>query len=250
MGQNRAFVYGDLLFETIRILDGKPLHAALHAARIAKGASVLGMVLPTNWNETYFEELVKSHVPSGNRRGRLVVSRLSTGFYYPTSNEVAFSFESWELPEPKKSITTLDVYYDQFKACNTLSNLKSGNALIYVLAAKHAYAIGVSDVLILNQHERIAEATSSNVFYIKGNTLHTPALTEGPVEGVMRQVVLEKAGKLGLTVSEDRVEIKDLFEADECFLTNTLNGIIRVEQFRNKKYTGTVTAILQKALQK
>lgn len=250
MAQNRAFVYGDLFFETIKIKDGLPLYAAYHTERIAQSAKVLGMKLPDNWDMHFFTSLVKANVTEGDKRGRLVISRLATGFYYPTGNDVAFAFDTWELPEPKTKIATLDIYYEQFKACNTLSNLKTGNALVYILAAKFAHDKHIDDVLILNQYERIAEATSSNVFYFKGNTLFTPALTEAPVAGVMRKVVIEKAKKLGFEVQETKVEIKDLFEADECFLTNTIQGVVWVETFRNKKFANTLTSILQKAIQK
>jgi branched-chain amino acid aminotransferase len=160
---------------------------------------------------------------------------------------VAFSFESWPLPEPRIGIDKLDVYYENYKACTSLSNIKSGNALIYVMAAKFAADNNLNDVLILNEHGRIAEATSSNLFIIKKDTAYTPPLNEGPVAGVMRALLLAKATKLGIKVKEMPLEIKDLFEADECFLTNVIGGITSVHKFRNKVFKTTVTAILQKA---
>lgn len=66
--------------------------------------------------------------------------------------------------EPKSDLTKVGVYQLQYKSCCSLSNLKSGNALIYVMAAPYAKENGFEDVLILNQHQRIAEANSSNVF--------------------------------------------------------------------------------------
>ena len=250
MAQNRAYVYGDLLFETLKIVDGRPLHAAYHANRVAQSAQILGFNLPDAWGEEYFSDLVFAHAASGNKRGRLVISRLSTGFYLPSSNDVSFSFESWAMPEHRLSIDKLDVYYENYKACTSLSNIKSGNALIYVLASKFAATNNLNDVLLLNEHGRIAEATSSNIFIIKKDTAYTPPLSEGPVNGVMRKVLLDKATKLGIKMQETPLEIKDLFEADECFLTTGIGGITSVKKFRNKAFKTTVTAILQKAYNK
>jgi branched-chain amino acid aminotransferase len=247
MAQNRAYVYGDLLFETLKIVDGRPLHAAYHADRVAQSSQMLGFNLPDAWCEDYFSDLVFAHAAPGNTRGRLVISRLSEGYYLPSSNEVAFSFESWPLPEPKLSIDKIDVYDEQYKACTSLSNIKSGNALIYVLASKFAATNNLNDVLLLNEHGRIAEATSSNLFIIKKDNAYTPPLSEGPVNGVMRKVLLDNATKLGINMQETPLEIKDLFEADECFLTNVIGGITSVHHFRNKVFKTTVTAILQKA---
>lgn len=228
-------------------MDGRPLYAAYHANRVAQSAQILGFTLPVDWGEDYLSDLIFAKAVSGNKRGRLVISRLSTGFYLPSSNEVSFSFEEWPLPLPRLIIDKLDVYDEQYKACTSLSNIKSGNALIYVLASKFAANHSLNDVLILNEHGRIAEATSSNLFIVKDKTVFTPPLTEGPVNGVMRNVILDKSIKLGIQIQEKPIGIKDLLEADECFLTNVIGGITAVKNFRNKVFKTTVTTILQKA---
>lgn len=250
MTMSRAWVYGDLLFETIKVINGKAVYALYHYNRITFSADIVGFKLPANWSLTYFEELIAAHAQTGNKRGRLVISRLATGFYLPNSDEVSFSFEAWELPKPKLFIKTLDVYYQQFKACNTLSNTKSGNALIYVLAAKFAKEKEFDDVLILNQYDRIAEATSSNVFIVKNGVVKTPPLTEGPVAGVMRAQVLDLLSQLEIQCVESPLTLTDLFEAEECFLSNVLHGVVFVERFRTKNYKNTLTKVIQKALQK
>ena len=235
MGINRAFVYGDLLFETIRMQDGKLQNIVLHTKRIEFGAKVLGFDLPSNWGESYLHDLVFAVVKGKDARIRLVVSRQGNGFYLPNNNDVRFYVEYWTLMPPKARIEKIDLFEEQYKSCSSLSNLKSGNALIYVLASQYAAANSLDDVLIMNQHGRIAEATSSNVFWIKNGIIFTPPLTEGPVAGIMREVVIKK-----------ELTIENLFHSDECFLTNGLNGITLVNQFRDKKFEHELGSILQR----
>lgn len=246
MGINRAFVYGDLLFETIRMQDGVLQNVALHTKRLELGAKVLGFDLPSNWDENYLHELVFAAVKGKDARIRLVVSRQGNGFYLPNNNDVRFYVEYWTLMPPRIIIDRIDVFEEQHKACSSLSNLKSGNALIYVLASQYAAHNNLDDVLILNQHGRIAEATSSNVFWIKNGIIYTPPLTEGPVAGIMREVVIKQATEQGLMVQEKELTIEELLLTDECFLTNALNGITLVNQFRNKKFEHELGSVLQR----
>lgn len=246
MGINRAFVYGDLLFETIRMQDGVLQNVALHTKRLEFGAKVLGFDLPSNWDDNYLHELVFAAVKGKDARIRLVVSRQGNGFYLPNNNDVRFYVEYWTLMPPRIIIDRIDVFEEQYKSCSSLSNLKSGNALVYVLASQYAAANSLDDVLILNQHGRIAEATSSNVFWIKNGIIYTPPLTEGPVAGIMREVVIKQATEQGLMVREMELTIEELLLADECFLTNALNGITLVNQFRDKKFEHELGSILQR----
>ncbi len=246
MGINRAFVYGDLLFETIRMQDGKLQNIALHTRRLEFGAKVLGFDLPGNWDENYLHDLIFAVVKGKDVRIRLVVSRQGNGFYLPNNNDVRFYVEYWTLMPPKIRIDKIDVFGEQYKSCSGLSNLKSGNALIYVLASQYADANHLDDVFIINQYGRIAEATSSNVFWIKNGIIYTPPLTEGPVAGIMREVVIKKTTEQGLMVQEKELTIEELLLADECFLTNALNGITLVNQFKDKKFEHDLGSVLQR----
>lgn len=246
MGINRAFVYGDLLFETIRLSGGELVNIDLHAKRLEQGAKLLGFDLPSTWDVHYLTDLVLSSVKGDDARIRLVVSRQGNGFYLPNNNDVRFYVEHWALMPKKALIHNIDVFEAQYKACSTLSNLKSGNALIYVLASQYAAENNLDDALILNQHGRIAEATSSNLFWIKNGIISTPPLAEGPVTGIMREVVIKLAQKQGLLVQEKELTIDELLIADECFLTNALNGITIVNTFRGKQMEHEITSLLQR----
>lgn len=245
MGINRAFVYGDLLFETIRFSGGELVNIDFHTKRIEQGAKLLGFELPSTWSVNYLSDLILPQINPHNSRIRLVMSRQGEGFYLPNNNAVSFFVEHWPLLPKKVFVDDIDVFEGQYKACNSLSNLKSGNALIYVLASQYAAANHLDDALIMNQYGRLAETTSSNVFWIKDGIISTPPLTEGPVAGIMREVVMGLAIKKGLLLQEKELTIDELLVADECFLTNALNGITMVNKFRGKQMENKITSILQ-----
>jgi branched-chain amino acid aminotransferase len=120
--------------------------------------------------------------------------------------------------------------------------------LIYVLASKYAAANHLDDALIMNQFGRLAETTSSNVFWIKNGVISTPPLTEGPVAGIMREVVMELVSKKALLLQERELTIDELMVADECFLTNALNGITSVSKFRGREFQQEITSLLQREI--
>src|SRR5207249_2147893 len=95
--------------------------------------------------------------------------------------------------------------------------------------------------LLLNVHDRICDATIANVFWIKNGTIYTPPLSEGCVAGVTRRYILEKIQSARHKIQEKVCEIIDLENADEIFLTNAIQGIRWVKQFRDKTYSNIQT---------
>lgn len=246
MGISRAFIYGDLLIETVAIIDGKIRFAPLHFKRLTRSAEVLNFQMPDNWSLGYFIQLLATQCPGTNMRARLITSRSGNGFYVSNTNEVSFHVDYWTLPKPKTVVNEAGIFTSQFKACTSLSNLKSGNALMHVLASQHAAAMGWDDALILNTNERIAEATSSNVFWVKSGVIYTTPLSEAPVAGVMREALIAHLQKHGLSVTECVLDTATLLDADECFLTNSLHPIVSVKRVQAKTYTTELTDVLRK----
>jgi Branched-chain amino acid aminotransferase/4-amino-4-deoxychorismate lyase len=117
-----------------------------------------------------------------------------------------------------------------------LSNLKTCNALPYVLAARFRKKQSYDEVLLLNQYGRIAEATAWNVFCRKANQLYTPPLSEGPLDGVMRRVMMELAPRLNWEVIEQPLSPDFLAEAESIYLTNSVKGVHWVKKFGNRTY--------------
>lgn len=105
------------------------------------------------------------------------------------------------------------------------------------MAAVYAKENKLNDCLVLNANGKIADSTIANLFLVKGDTIFTPALSEGCVNGVMRKYLLESLAASNYQVEETIVSAEDLLAADEVFLSNAINGIRWVQRFRNKIYS-------------
>ena len=241
----RAFVYGDLLFETIKVKNGEICFADKHFNRLTQGTKLLHLDTASLNYAVFKQQIIKKLEGKKNARIRFVLYRDSDGFYTPISNDIKWDIELFELPEENKICERLGIFTDYKKTCNKISNIKSGNALIYVLAGLYAKQNQLDDCLILNEYGRIAEAISSNIFIVKGGTLYTPILLEGCVEGVMKQVIIEKAKLHGISVEEIALTQNQILDADEVFLTNAINGIVPVHNFQSKTFATTFISKLK-----
>jgi branched-subunit amino acid aminotransferase/4-amino-4-deoxychorismate lyase len=198
---NRGFRYGDGLFESMRYMKGKLKFPEMHIDRIQKGMKLLRFdncsLIDTWFLREKVEELVRRNRAGADARVRLTVFRDSQGLYSPVSNKFGYVLEIQKLDESQyvlnKKGLIIDVYDEIPKPVNALSNLKTCNAMIYVLAGIYKNQNALDEVLILNHHGFLCESMSSNVFVVYDRKLYTPALNEGCIAGVMRQVVMRLA---------------------------------------------------------
>jgi branched-chain amino acid aminotransferase len=144
----------------------------------------------------------------------------------------------------------MDVFTELPKPSNYLSNIKTCNSLIYVMAGIYKIQNKLDDVFLLNQSGFLCEASSSNIFIHYQNHLYTPALSEGCVEGVMRQVVIKLAQDNNIDITEAQINPDILYEADEVFLTNATRGIQTVMGFGVRRYFNRVSKALMDELNK
>ena len=120
----------------------------------------------------------------------------------------------------KQSSMIVDIFPNQIKCAGELSPFKTGNALLYVMAARYAKLNRLHDSIIINQHGRFVELSSSNIFGIKENALITPPLQEGCVAGVMRNFIIHQlAPKTGYNVELKPITQKDFVDFEETFAT-------------------------------
>ncbi len=242
---NRAFRYGDGVFETIRVSSGCVLWAEHHFARLSHASDILQFIPDQKWSQ----QLLTDHVlqlckanrhSDGDARVRLSMYRNEGGYYTPLTNKASVLIESEALDQTHFSLNTKGISVDIFseipKAYNTLSALKSTNAQIYVLAGIHKRNKGIGDAILLNQEGRIAEATASNLFVVQNDKLITPSLSEACVDGVMRKIIIQLARENGFAVKETSVTTDRLLLADELLLTNAIQGIRWVRSFREKRF--------------
>jgi branched-subunit amino acid aminotransferase/4-amino-4-deoxychorismate lyase len=253
---NRGFRYGDGLFESMRYMKGKLKFPEMHIDRVQKGMKLLRFdncsLIDTWFLREKVEELVRRNRAGADARIRLTVFRDSDGLYSPVSNKYGYVLEIQKLDESQyvlnKKGLIIDVYDEIPKPVNALSNLKTCNAMIYVLAGIYKNQNALDEVLLLNHHGFLCESISSNVFVVYDRKLYTPALNEGCIAGVMRQVVMRLAKENDIELVEAQINPDILNEADEVFLTNAARGIQWVMGYNNKRYFNEVSRFLSEKL--
>ncbi|MFZ4861207.1 aminotransferase class IV [Sphingobacterium sp. Mn56C] len=255
---NRAFRYGDGVFETMLFKDGEIRFLDLHIARLQKGMQMLQLDGAVKFDSFFIkkaaEELIRKNNMIGQKvRVRLIVYRDGDGLYTPETNASGFIFQVSRVTDPvrdKKMGLIVGLYTAHKKAYTELSCLKSNNALVYVLAGLHKKKFDYDEVLILNQEGNLCEALTSNIFVYYDKVLYTPALSEGCVEGVMRKVVMELAEEEGIPLVEAQISPEILKVADEIFVTNAVQGIQWVMGYKQKRYFNRISRVLQEKLVK
>lgn len=245
---NRAFRYGDALFESIRLCNNKVMFLRDHITRLKLGMTVLRMNLPAEFNtENIYElilELLKQNNQSSNARIRLTVFRNEGGYYSPETNDISFLIETEEISDAyllNQKGLWIDIYSEIKKPINKLSGLKTANALIYVMAGLAKQSMKLDECFLINEKGTICESISSNIFVVKNGTICTPPLSDGCLEGVMRKQIIEIAAQHKILTFENTVTVNTLMNGDEIFLTNSINGVQWVGQFKQKFYTNKLS---------
>lgn len=255
--QNRAFLFGDAVFETVKIVNAKILFLEDHYFRLMSSMRVVRMEIPMNFTMEYFEEqilalaTVKDSTLSA--RARITVYRNDGGYYLPQNNTVSFLINVESIDNTLYSINqgeyVVDLYTDFYVAKQLLSSIKTTNKIINVTASIFANENGLDNCLLLNDSKNVIEALQGNIFMLKGNTLITPPVSEGCLNGVMRRQVLALARKIeNLEVVEEVISPFDLQKSDELFITNVIKGIQPITKYRKKKFTTNLSTILVQKL--
>ncbi|MCT4561052.1 MAG: aminotransferase class IV [Crocinitomicaceae bacterium] len=241
---NRAYLYGDGVFETIRVFNGQVINLSNHIARLVEGASRLKMRIPAFYTVEFFqrqiEELVQKCEITKGARVRLSVDRMSGGTYIPDQNEPTFFIEVYPINESDFELNSkgleVDVFMDMKKPKGKLANYKTKNGLLYVMAGISAREKGIDEYLIMNESNGIIESSNSNLFVVSNGVLYTPGLDEGCLAGTMRMQIINLALQNGFKVYECTILPQNLLSADEVFLTNAIRGVVWVVGYRTKRF--------------
>jgi branched-chain amino acid aminotransferase len=215
-----------------------------HISRLKLGMTVLRMNLPAELNtENVYEfiiQLLKHNESTPNARIRFTVFRSGGGYYSPETNDISFLIETEELEhgyQLNQKGYWIDIFADIKKQTNKLSNLKTGNGLLNVMAGLAKQSMKLDDCLLVNENGSICESISSNVFVVKNGTIYTAPLSDGCVAGIMRKQIISIAGENRILTFENPITSYTLMNADEIFLTNSIKGVQWVGQFKDKFYT-------------
>ena len=227
---DRGFLYGDGVFETIRIYQGHPFLLERHLGRLAHGLSGLHIEDPFSfdeWTDHCRELIARNKVSDGILR--LYITR-GTGKRGYSPMGCSSPTERISLPDvppvadPKTRvdiITAAGILSDH----DPLSTFKTANKLVNIIAMREAERAEVHDALLLNRNGHATETAASNIFAVAENVLRTPPLASGCLGGITRGFVLELAADLGIRTAQCDLPHEELRLADGLFLTNSVREI-------------------------
>ena len=231
---DRGFLYGDGLFETMRVFRGKPFRWQQHWERLQRGADFLKIKLPFTPEALrgFVDELIaKNDMPDALLR--VTLSRgVGVRGYSPKGAESPTLVMSLH-PAPSHEVNSLPRWKlitssHRLPANEPLAQFKTCNKLAQILARAEADAAGADEALLLNTDGFVVEGASSNLFWIERGAVCTPPLASGILPGVTRGVVFEICEKLGLKMHEANITAEKLKEADGIFVSLSSFGIVEV----------------------
>lgn len=255
--QNRAFLYGDGVFETVKIVNNKILFLEDHYFRLMASMRVVRMEIPMNFTMEYLEEqilkVVQENGFSASARARITVFRNNGGLYLPQTNEVSFLIYTTPLEKASYALNTshyeVDLYKDFYVSRQLLSSIKTTNKMINITGSIFANENGFENCILLNDTKNVVEVLQGNLFMVVGKKLITPPISEGCLNGVMRKQILALAKKIqDIEVAEEIISPFDLQKADELFLTNVITGIQPITKYRKKEFTNNLAHLLVQKL--
>jgi branched-chain amino acid aminotransferase len=231
---DRGFLYGDGLFEGIRIFNGRPFRWKQHMERFQRGANFLRIAAP--FSAEAMEESAKRLILENEAPNSLLRLTLSRGIgargYSPkNADRPTFVMATYPMAAVEPSNPPAwRVFISSFRlpAGEPLARFKNLNKLPQVLARAEADAEGADEALLLNSDGHVVEGSTSNLFWVRNGTVCTPPLPSGILPGVTRAVVVELCGRHGINVREENIAAGELHKMDGVFLSLSSSGIAEV----------------------
>ena len=237
---DRGFLLGDGLFETLLAIDGELQALAAHLDRLDRGCAVLGLPAPDRAKAVELMRQALVEQGPGRAAVRLTLSAGSggRGLDRPASvtpRLVAGAAASARPVGPARLVTSSV----RRNAESPASRLKTLAYLDNVLARREALGGGADEALMLNTRGEVACGAAANIFWLREGRLFTPALTCGVLDGIVRAAVIEAAARIGVEVLEVAAGPGELAGAEAVFLTNSLMGVRAVEDLDGEAYTAS-----------
>ena len=242
---NRAFLYGDAVFESLKIVNNKILFFEDHYFRLMSSMRIIRMEIPMNFTLEYLQEqiltLAKINNCENSARVRFTVYRNSGGYYLPETNDISYLITVKPLDNTlynfDNSRYEVDLFKDFYVTKQLLSSIKSTNKLVNITGSIFAKENGLDNCLLMNDSKNVIESLNGNIFMLIDNKLITPPISEGCLNGIMRKQILETAEKINtIAVVEAIISPFDLQKADELFITNIIKGIQPITNYRKKTF--------------
>ena len=238
---NRAFRYGDGVYDICKYSYQKLIFWEEHYLRLMAGMRILRMNIPMSFAMEFLEEEIKANgIETKPAKVRLSIFRKEG-----TSNEIDYLIETKVIENPfyvlNEEPYEVELFKDFFVQPDLLANVNHLNRNANVLGRIFADENDYHNCILLNSNKSIAGMLDGNLFVVNGNTLKTPALTDGALNGIIRKMLIKTLGKTkDYEVVETSISPFELQKADELFITNTLVGIQPITQYRKKTYSTEV----------
>lgn len=242
---NRGFLFGDAIFETLKVVGNKVLFSEDHYFRLMASMRICRMEIPMNFTLEYFEEQILSLTNTmgfnHSVRVRMTIFRDSDGLYAPVSNDVAFLIEAKELFSKEYIVSNnfyeVELYKDFYVSKHLLSTLKTNNKMINITGSIFAKENDYHNCILLNDDKNVVEALNGNIFMKMGNLIITPPTSDGCLNGIMRKQLIALINKMdGFECIEKSISPFDLQKSDELFITNVISGIQPITKYRKKEF--------------
>jgi aminodeoxychorismate lyase len=245
---DRGFLYGDGLFEGIRVFNGNSFRWKQHMERFYRGANFLRIAVP--FSAGALEEFAKRLIAENQMPNSLLRLTLSRGVgprgYSPKNAErptlVMATYPMVAVEPSSPPAWRVFISSFQLPAGEPLARFKNLNKLRQVLARAEADAEGADEALLLNSDGYVVEGSTSNLFWIRNGTVCTSPLQSGILPGVTRAVVVELCGKLGIDVRQEYIAPEELSKMDGAFLSLSSSGIAEVAFLNGKPQKGSPVA--------
>lgn len=234
--QDRGVLFGDGLFETVRVYSGRPFRLARHLDRLRLGCEILHIALPTEDSEIEMAiiHLYRENVGAGDAYVRVTL----TGGAYdggkrldrpgpPNLFIIVKPYEGYPEEYYRQGMR-LVVANARRNSSSPLTRIKCNNYLDTLMAKQEAWDRGADDAVFLNEQGHITEASTANIFWVRRGSVFTPEVGCGLLPGITREAVQELCEQLGLHGLEGRYLLPELCGADEAFLTVSTGEIVPV----------------------
>lgn len=252
--RNRGFTYGDSVFETIRVINGKIIFWEDHYFRLMASMRIMRMEIPLTFSPEYLEDQILDLINQNNfeasaARVRFTVYRKEGGYYTPETRDVDYIIEAVKLESSFYLLNSdpyeIELFKDHYVNSGLLSTIKSNNRAVNILGGIYASENGYQNCLLLNEKKMVVEALNGNIFLVKDNIIKTPSISEGALNGIIRKQLISIIKLMdGLEIEETSISPFELQKADEIFITNVIMGIQPVAKYRKKEFNAEVAGRL------
>lgn len=222
---NRGFNYGDGLFESIIVKDGKIRFIEDHYERLIKGIASFQILLPEFFTLPFLvhqiQLLTEKNKCLPDARIKVIIWRKTGGLFTPASQELDFLISATLYTAPQELVKNKVFFYENIRrSFSPLSSFKTLSASVYVMASLAKKSSGADDMILLDDKGYISECTNSNIFFTKNSKLYTPSLQCGCIEGILRKQIIHICRNDRISLEEGQFSKEELLDSDYVFTCN------------------------------